>query len=268
LTPVAHPQRLVAPATSGNEVPVAHPTALVAPQKTPEGTLTPPTKSGKYTIVVRKDGQPDVRNPDQLQSGDRILGHADTRNNADLQKDAFTSKYSNADLWAMSGDANDDAKAQVAASPVSNATAIATNTKHLEHVNTNTFKNRDNIAVNTKSISGNRSLIADNSSRIDENSDAIASNKSEIKGLRQDLERQAKVMDGAMAQGIATSSLVMPYNVGKISTTVALGHSGSADAIAGGVGVRFTKNFTARSNIAYDTGSENVSIGAGVGYEW
>ncbi|GAM58281.1 hypothetical protein JCM19231_91 [Vibrio ishigakensis] len=48
-------------------------------------------------------------------------------------------------------------------------------------------------------------------------------------------------MDGAMAQGIATSSLVMPYNVGKISTTVALGHSGSADAIAGGLGMRFTE---------------------------
>ncbi|WP_210499781.1 hypothetical protein, partial [Vibrio crassostreae] len=41
LTPVAYPQRLIAPPVSGNEVPVAHPTALVAPQKTPEGTLTP-----------------------------------------------------------------------------------------------------------------------------------------------------------------------------------------------------------------------------------
>ncbi|GAB7218424.1 YadA C-terminal domain-containing protein [Vibrio comitans] len=156
-----------------------------------------------------------------------------------------------------------------------NRASIAETTAHTQEnralVNHNSDginANHTMITHNETSIRANQAHITDNSHRIADNEAGIASNKAEIKGLREDLEHQAKVMDGAMAQGIATSSLVMPYNVGKISTTVALGHSGEANAIAGGVGVRFTENFTARSNIAYDTGSENVSIGAGVGYEW
>ncbi|GAM72360.1 adherence and invasion outermembrane protein [Vibrio sp. JCM 19236] len=124
------------------------------------------------------------------------------------------------------------------------------------------------VAPTTQVSASNTTHIANNSARIDANEKAIAQNSQDIKDLRKAFEHQAEVMDGAMAQGIATSSLVMPYNVGKISTTVALGHSGSADAIAGGLGMRFTENFTARANVAYDTGSENVSVGAGVGYEW
>lgn len=128
--------------------------------------------------------------------------------------------------------------------------------------------NANTTAQNAQRTVINRHDIANNEARINDNSQAIAQNSNDIQDLRKAFEHQAEVMDGAMAQGIATSSLVMPYNVGKISTTVALGHSGSANAIAGGVGMRFTENFTARANMAYDDGSENVSIGAGVGYEF
>lgn len=128
--------------------------------------------------------------------------------------------------------------------------------------------NTNSISTNTQHVADNHRAIANNETRIDHNSQAITQNSNDIQDLRKAFEHQAEVMDGAMAQGIATSSLVMPYNVGKISTTVALGHSGSANAIAGGVGMRFTENFTARANMAYDDGSENVSIGAGVGYEF
>ncbi|GEA59722.1 YadA C-terminal domain-containing protein [Vibrio comitans] len=185
--------------------------------------------------------------------------------------------------------ANTDYVSSVEANTVTNAQDIQANTDYVAHVEENTVvnahdiqANKVNTTTNSKRIDtqnsaidanygrtrANQAHIADNSNRIAQNESDIAQNKTDIQDLRSAFEEQAKVMDGAMAQGIATSSLVMPYNVGKISTTVALGHSGEANAIAGGVGVRFTENFTARSNIAYDTGSENVSIGAGVGYEW
>ncbi|WP_210499784.1 YadA C-terminal domain-containing protein, partial [Vibrio crassostreae] len=215
---------------------------------TKTGQALPPAKSGEYTIVVRKDGQPDVRDPDQLQSGDRILGHADTRNNADLQKDAFTSKYSNADLWAMSGDANDDPNVTRQSAP---APTYAPST-----------------AQNYSSIETNTSRIASNSDAIDKNTANIANNKKEIDGLRSDLEAQAKKIDGSMAQAGAFAGLVSPYGVGKINMTAAVGHSGDANAIAIGSGYRINESLTVKLGGAYDTGSEQVTSYAGVGYEF
>jgi len=78
-----------------------------------------------------------------------------------------------------------------------------------------------------------------------------------------------KVRDAADAvQSTAFAGLVSPYNVGKINTTVALGHSGSANALALGAGMRINEQFTVKLGGAYDTGTEQVSSYVGAGWEW
>ncbi|MGV2990629.1 YadA-like family protein, partial [Vibrio sp. E150_011] len=251
------------------QAPVAQPEIVPTKKdiaRTPTATVT-----GTQSTII---GYGKVPNHESYNGNEEVSYHVVTTDNNGKEYDSvITGTYShyladaksargdqNKNVFLTPQDANDDAKATAPAPALAaTQTSIATS----QSGGTSSVPTHYDTA-----IEANRVSSQNNEAAITKNSSDIAQNKNDIRDLRNALEDQAKVMDGAMAQGIATSSLVMPYNVGKITTTVALGHSGSADAIAGGVGIRFTKNFTARSNIAYDTGSENVSIGAGVGYEW
>ncbi|MEZ9785202.1 YadA C-terminal domain-containing protein [Vibrio breoganii] len=101
-----------------------------------------------------------------------------------------------------------------------------------------------------------------------QNADAISQNQDAIKGLREDMEQMAKNVDGAYAESAAFAGLVDPYGVGKFAVTAAVGYHGDAQAVAVGVGERFTENFTAKLGGAYDTATESMSAYAGVGYEF
>ncbi|WP_261884202.1 YadA C-terminal domain-containing protein [Vibrio pelagius] len=113
-----------------------------------------------------------------------------------------------------------------------------------------------------------QSTADQNTTDIQYNSANIAKNELQIKDLREALKKQAKRIDGGMAQASAFAGLVSPYNVGKINTTVALGHSGSANALALGAGMRINEQFTVKLGGAYDTGTEQVSSYVGAGWEW
>lgn len=101
-----------------------------------------------------------------------------------------------------------------------------------------------------------------------QNSEAIARNQRDIQSLRADFEEMAKKVDGAYAESAAFAGLVSPYGVGKLSVTAALGYHGQAQAIAIGVGERFSENLTAKLGGAYDTATQSSTAYVGVGYEF
>lgn len=111
-------------------------------------------------------------------------------------------------------------------------------------------------------------VAQDDRALIEENSNKIAQNSQDIQELRKDFEDMAKKVDGAYAESAAFAGLVSPYGVGNFAITAAVGHHGQADAVAFGVGERFTENFTAKLGGAYDTATESMSAYAGVGYEF
>ncbi|MEZ9006098.1 YadA C-terminal domain-containing protein [Vibrio splendidus] len=128
--------------------------------------------------------------------------------------------------------------------------------------------NYDDIYAVRGQTRSNTTQIANNAQDIHQNRVDINKNTADIKDLRSDLEEQAKQTAGIGAMAMATSNLVMPYSVGKFSVTAGVGNYDSESAIAVGSGYRFDDHLTVRANAAYETGSENVGIGAGVGYEF
>ncbi|CAK2927785.1 YadA-like protein [Vibrio crassostreae] len=128
--------------------------------------------------------------------------------------------------------------------------------------------NYDDIYAVRGQARSNTTQIANNAQDIHQNRVDINKNTADIKDLRSDLEEQAKQTAGIGAMAMATSNLVMPYSVGKFSVTAGVGNYDSESAIAVGSGYRFDEHLTVRANAAYETGAENVGIGAGVGYEF
>jgi hypothetical protein len=128
--------------------------------------------------------------------------------------------------------------------------------------------NYDDVYAVRGQTRSNTTQIANNAQDIHQNRVDINKNTADIKDLRSDLEEQAKQTAGIGAMAMATSNLVMPYSVGKFSVTAGVGNYDSESAIAVGSGYRFDDHLTVRANAAYETGSENVGIGAGVGYEF
>ena len=128
--------------------------------------------------------------------------------------------------------------------------------------------NYDDIYEVRGQARSNTTQIANNAQDIHQNRVDINKNTADIKDLRSDLEDQAKQTAGIGAMAMATSNLVMPYSVGKFSVTAGVGNYDSESAIAVGSGYRFDDHLTVRANAAYETGSENVGVGAGVGYEF
>ncbi|WP_198596160.1 YadA C-terminal domain-containing protein, partial [Vibrio lentus] len=128
--------------------------------------------------------------------------------------------------------------------------------------------NYDDIYEVRGQARSNTTQIANNAQDIHQNRVDINKNTADIKDLRSDLEDQAKQTAGIGAMAMATSNLVMPYSVGKFSVTAGVGNYDSESAIAVGSGYRFDDHLAVRANAAYETGSENVGVGAGVGYEF
>ena len=128
--------------------------------------------------------------------------------------------------------------------------------------------NYDDIYAVRGQARSNTTQIANNAQDIHQNRVDINKNTADIKDLRSDLEEQAKQTAGIGAMAMATSNLVMPYSVGKFSVTAGVGNYDSESEIAVGSGYRFDEHLTVRANAAYETGAENVGIGAGVGYEF
>ncbi|GAD79476.1 YadA C-terminal domain-containing protein [Vibrio ezurae] len=156
------------------------------------------------------------------------------------------------------------------------------NEKRVQSVEHTTVANAKGVSQNRARLKRHDEQLADvknhathaetmaqqNHAMAQQNSEKVAQNSADLQNLRRDFEQMAKNVEGAYAESAAFAGLVNPYGVGKFSVTAAVGYHGDAQAVAVGVGERFTENFTAKLGGAYDTATESMSAYAGVGYEF
>lgn len=136
--------------------------------------------------------------------------------------------------------------------------------------------NRSNIEAVTSYAQQNRSDIKVNSARIDQNSARIDKNATDIKDLRQDFESLSKdyysfkeKTNGAIAGVAAMGQIPQPYGVGNAMIGAGVGAYDGEQAIAVGLGYRYSESVTMRAAIAANSGNDmEPVIAAGVGYEW
>ncbi|MFA0083390.1 YadA C-terminal domain-containing protein, partial [Vibrio breoganii] len=141
--------------------------------------------------------------------------------------------------------------------------------KHTLDAHTQTLRNQQKQVANASDHAIHAEAMAQqNRAMVEQNSEKVAQNSADLQDLREDFEQMAKNVDGAYAESAAFAGLVDPYGVGKFAVTAAVGYHGDAQAVAVGVGERFTENFTAKLGGAYDTATESMSAYAGVGYEF
>ncbi len=137
-------------------------------------------------------------------------------------------------------------------------------------------RNESNIYNNRKAISGNTTAIGKNTTAIGKNTTAIGKNTTDIKNLRQDFERLSKdyysfkeQTNGAIAGVAAMGQLAQPYGVGNFSFGAAVGNYNSEQAIAVGMGYRYSENVTVRAAAAANSGNNMEPIlAASINYEW
>ena len=129
-------------------------------------------------------------------------------------------------------------------------------------------RNSQSVSQLDNNVTTNRQSIQKNSTRINSNSAGIAQNKADISGLRNDLNNLNDAVDGSYAESAAFTGLVQPYGIGKFAISTGFGYHGNAQALAIGIGERFTTHLTVKVGGAFDTATESGSAYAGIGYEF
>lgn len=130
-------------------------------------------------------------------------------------------------------------------------------------------ENRGLIGENTKAIGENKTEIGKNRT-------AIANNTTRIEGLEKNFEALSKdyysfkeQTNGAIAGVAAMGQLAQPYGVGKINLGVGVGSYNSEQAIAVGMGYRYSETTTMRAAVAANSGNDMEPIvAASVNWEW
>ncbi|WP_261817280.1 YadA C-terminal domain-containing protein [Vibrio gallicus] len=147
--------------------------------------------------------------------------------------------------------------------------AVLAQHQHTLDTHTQALSNQQKqVATVSNQAAHAENLAERNRALVEQNSEKVAQNSADLKDLRKDFEQMAKNVDGAYAESAAFAGLVDPYGVGHFTVTTAVGYHGDAQAVAVGVGERFTEHFTAKLGGAYDTATESMSAYAGVGYEF
>ncbi|AGH73858.1 YadA-like family protein [Edwardsiella piscicida] len=151
---------------------------------------------------------------------------------------------------------------------------------------------------NSVSIHANQQNIAGNSQQIDDNGQQITANAQEVRDNGQRIHRNAQTIQrnwravnawqsgvsrhlGAMqhqidnnrhemrqiaAKDAALAGLFQPYSIGKFNASAALGGYKDQQAVAVGVGYRFTHQLAAKAGAAFNDNSLEYNVG--VNYEF
>ncbi len=157
-----------------------------------------------------------------------------------------------------------------------NTAAISGNTAEIKRVDTYAQESRGFIETNAGNIEQNKSDIYSNRKAISGNTAAIGKNTADIKDLRQNFENLSKdyysfkeQTNGAIAGVAAMGQLAQPYGVGNFNVGVAVGDYSGQQAIAVGMGYRYSENVTVRAAAAANSGNNMEPIlAASVNYEW
>ncbi|HHV0770762.1 TPA: YadA-like family protein [Escherichia coli] len=132
-----------------------------------------------------------------------------------------------------------------------------------EHLSDVLVKNR---AQTDAAIASNTAAIRNNSHRLDltEAWQKIATER--MNNMQEQIKENRKELRESAAQSAALAGLFQPYSVGKFNATAAVGGYRDEQAIAVGVGYRFTENVAGK--VAVAAGGSSASWNAGVNFEF
>ncbi|HEM8556933.1 TPA: YadA-like family protein [Citrobacter koseri] len=87
-----------------------------------------------------------------------------------------------------------------------------------------------------------------------------------MNGLQKQISNNRKEIRESAAQNAALAGLFQPYSVGKFNATAALGGYSDKQAVAVGIGYRFTDNVAGKMAVA--AGGDSVSWNTGISLEF
>ncbi|EMP3900828.1 YadA-like family protein [Escherichia coli] len=135
----------------------------------------------------------------------------------------------------------------------------ARNTQTTKRVNEAVVDLDKSVRTNSQDIATNRKAIQSNSRQLQEHNARLNDHQRQIRENHEEMKRAA-------AQSAALAGLFQPYSVGKFNATAALGGYSDKQAVAVGVGYRFSEQTAAKAGIAASDG--DVSYNVGVNFEF
>ncbi|MEC4900762.1 YadA-like family protein [Escherichia coli] len=132
-----------------------------------------------------------------------------------------------------------------------------------EHLSDVLVKNR---AQTDAAIASNTAAIRNNSHRLDLTEAWQKMATERMNNMQEQIKENRKELRESAAQSAAPAGLFQPYSVGKFNATAAVGGYRDEQAIAVGVGYRFTENVAGK--VAVAAGGSSASWNAGVNFEF
>ncbi|HBH4550598.1 TPA: YadA-like family protein, partial [Escherichia coli] len=130
-----------------------------------------------------------------------------------------------------------------------------------EHLSDVLVKNR---AQTDAAIASNTAAIRNNSHRLDLTEAWQKMATERMNNMQEQIKENRKELRESAAQSAALAGLFQPYSVGKFNATAAVGGYRDEQAIAVGVGYRFTENVAGK--VAVAAGGSSASWNAGVNF--
>ncbi len=132
-----------------------------------------------------------------------------------------------------------------------------------EHLSDVLVKNR---VQTDAAIASNTAAIRNNSHRLDLTEAWQKMATERMNNMQEQIKENRKELRESAAQSAALAGLFQPYSVGKFNATAAVGGYRDEQAIAVGVGYRFTENVAGK--VAVAAGGSSASWNAGVNFEF
>ncbi|MCZ5965679.1 YadA-like family protein [Escherichia coli] len=132
-----------------------------------------------------------------------------------------------------------------------------------EHLSDVLVQNR---AQTDAAIASNTAAIRNNSHRLDLTEAWQKMATERMNNMQEQIKENRKELRESAAQSAALAGLFQPYSVGKFNATAAVGGYRDEQAIAVGVGYRFTENVAGK--VAVAAGGSSASWNAGVNFEF
>ena len=132
-----------------------------------------------------------------------------------------------------------------------------------EHLSDVLVKNR---AQTDAAIASNTAAIRNNSHRLDLTEAWQKMATERMNNMQEQIKENRKELRESAAQSAALAGLFQPYSGGKFTATAAVGGYRDEQAIAVGVGYRFTENVAGK--VAVAAGGSSASWNAGVNFEF
>ncbi|WP_097432249.1 YadA C-terminal domain-containing protein, partial [Escherichia coli] len=130
----------------------------------------------------------------------------------------------------------------------------ARNTQTTKRVNEAVVDLDKSVRTNSQDIATNRKAIQSNSRQLQEHNARLNDHQRQIRENHEEMKRAA-------AQSAALAGLFQPYSVGKFNATAALGGYSDKQAVAVGVGYRFSEQTAAKAGIAASDGDVSYNVG-------